>query len=170
MRVLFIDRDGTLINEPPDGYIDTLEKLEILPHVIESLPKLQEKFTLVLVSNQPGRGTNKFTEESFIIPQNKLVEIFNENNISFKQMFFCPHFREDNCECMKPKTGLIDSFLKENTIELQHSYVIGDRETDIQLAKNIGCKGILYSDKKVSDADFISHDWRKIVDYILHNL
>src|SRR4051812_39563229 len=116
IKVLFIDRDGTLINEPEGGYVDTLEKLNVLPGVLEALKKLQQKYTLVMVSNQPGRGTEKFPEENFITPQNQLMEIFKENHILFKETFFCPHFMEDNCDCMKPKTGLIDAFLKENTI------------------------------------------------------
>ncbi len=139
MKVIFIDRDGTLIDEPADGYIDSLDKLEVLPDVIESLQKLQSAvFTLVMISNQPGLGTEKFPSDNFWTPQNRLMSIFNENAITFSNTFFCPHFREDNCSCMKPKTGLIQRFLDENTVDLVHSYTIGDRETDIQLAKNIG--------------------------------
>lgn len=169
MKVLFIDRDGTLINEPPGGYIDSLEKLKVLPYVIESLQRLQQNgYKFIIISNQPGRGTDKFPEENFITPQNKLMEIFSENNIVFEATYFCPHFREDNCACMKPKTKLLERFLKQNEIDLKNSFCIGDRESDIKLAKNIGCRGIYYSDKQNIDATFISKDWREITKFILN--
>ena len=168
MKVLFIDRDGTLIHEPIGGYIDSLEKLKIEPHIIESLQKLQSKgYKFVMISNQPGRGTKKFPEINFITPQNKLMEIFAKNNITFEETFFCPHFREDNCNCMKPKTGLVDEYIKNNNINLKKSYTIGDRESDMQLAKNIGCKSISYSDEIRKGSDFNSKNWKLVAEYII---
>ena len=171
MKLLFIDRDGTLINEPSGGYIDLLEKLIVLPHVIKSLQSLQlNGYKFVMISNQPGLGTDKFPDEAFWTPQNKLMGIFEENKIIFEEIFFCPHFREDNCNCMKPKTGLIDGFLKKESVDLKQSYTIGDRESDVELAKNIGCKSIFYSDKPNLNAVFSSCDWDKITDFILQGL
>ncbi len=169
MKALFLDRDGTLINEPKDGYVNSLEKLKIRPHVIKSLQKLQSKrYGFIMISNQPGLGTDKFPYEKFIVPQDKLMSIFKENNILFEKTYFCPHSREDNCNCRKPKTGLIESFIITNDIDFKKSYAIGDRESDILLAKNIGCKGILYSDKPHPRSDFNSNNWNSIVEYILN--
>lgn len=168
MNVLFIDRDGTLIHEPKGGYIDSLDKFKINPYVVESLQKLQSKgYRLVMVSNQPGLGTDKFPEENFIAPQNKLMEIFAKNNIMFEGTFFCTHFRVDNCDCMKPKTGLIDNFINNKSLNLEKSYIIGDRESDMQLAKNIGCKSISYTKEYREGSDFSSDNWKSIVEYIL---
>jgi len=141
-RVLFIDRDGTLIEEPADEQIDSLEKIKLLPNVIPALLQLQSAgFELVIVSNQDGRGTASFPEENFLKPQNFLRELFNSQGIRFAAEFFCPHFAKDNCECRKPKTGLLTDYMKQ-AIDLANSYVIGDRETDLLLARNLGVQGI----------------------------
>ncbi|NCN58540.1 hypothetical protein COW99_00505 [Candidatus Roizmanbacteria bacterium CG22_combo_CG10-13_8_21_14_all_38_20] len=123
-----------------------------------------------MVSNQSGLGTDKFPDESFWTPQNKLMDIFEDNNIVFEKTYFCPHFREDNCNCMKPETRLIDDFLEKNRVDLKQSYTIGDRESDVELAKNIGCKSIAYSDKPNLNAVFSSNHWNKIADLILQGL
>jgi len=171
MKVLFLDRDGTLIQEPEGGYIDSIEKFKMLPYVVISLQKLQLKgYKLIMVSNQPGLGTDKFPYENFIVPQNELMRIFKENNIFFEQTYFCPHFREDKCDCMKPKIGLIDDFIKNNDVDVELSYTIGDRDSDVLLAKNIGCKSILYSDSDnvYIGSEFNSHNWNVITEYILN--
>lgn len=168
MNVLFIDRDGTLINEPPGGKIDALDKLQLEPHVTHALKKLQKaEYRLVIISNQPGLGTLDFPQDTFDESQHKMIEIFANDSIVFDELFFCPHFLEDNCRCMKPKTGLIDAYLKKNAINLKKSYVIGDRVTDILLAKNIGCRSIHYSKKPDASADYGVRDWNKIAEYIL---
>ena len=168
MKVIFLDRDGTLIHEPADGKIDSIEKLQLVPFVISSLKKLQEnRYYFIIISNQPGLGTKAFAQETFNPPQQLLMKTFYENGITFEGVYFCPHYKEENCPCRKPKTGLIDSFLKKNSIELKKSFVIGDRESDILLVKNIGCRSIFYSKLSDSCADASFSNWNSIVKYIL---
>ncbi len=141
-KVAFLDRDGVLIYEPPDTrQIDSLEKLQVLPGVIEGLKHLQRNgYCLVMVSNQDGLGTLSFPQDAFDLVQNKLLETFRQQGISFDEIFICPHFEADNCPCRKPKTSLLDDFLKTQTIDYQKSFVVGDRESDSELAKNIGVR------------------------------
>jgi imidazoleglycerol-phosphate dehydratase/histidinol-phosphatase len=141
-QVLFIDRDGTLIEEPADQQVDSINKIKLLPGVIPALLQLQTAgYELVVVSNQDGMGTASFPEANFLAAQNFMRELFASQGIRFAAEFFCPHFSKDNCDCRKPKTGLLTEYLKQN-IDQQNSYVIGDRDTDMQLATNIGVQGI----------------------------
>jgi imidazoleglycerol-phosphate dehydratase/histidinol-phosphatase len=149
LRVLFIDRDGTIIEEPPDEQVDSVQKLRLLPGVIPALLQLVEAgYRLVLVSNQDGLGTELFPRESFRGAQDFLRELLASQGIRFDAEFFCPHFPADDCACRKPKTGLLDDYLRRHKIDSGHSYVIGDRETDLQLAVNLGLKGIRIAGKR----------------------
>ena len=141
-RYAFLDRDGTLIFEPQDTFqIDSVDKLKILNGVINSLKKLQNlDYKLIMVTNQDGLGTYFFPKENFEVAQNKMLNIFKENGISFKQIFICPHLPTENCNCRKPKTGLIKKFLKENSIDKDNSFMCGDRESDKLFAANAGIK------------------------------
>lgn len=141
-RVLFIDRDGTLVEEPADQQVDRIDKVKLMPGVIPALLKLQAAgYELVVISNQDGLGTAGFPEPDFTVTQNFIRELFTSQGIKFAAEFFCPHFLKDNCECRKPKTGLLTEYMKQ-AIDLANSYVIGDRETDLQLAQNLGVHGI----------------------------
>ncbi|MFL6577759.1 MAG: bifunctional histidinol-phosphatase/imidazoleglycerol-phosphate dehydratase HisB [Povalibacter sp.] len=142
-KVLFIDRDGTLIEEPPDQQIDSLQKLRLLPGVIPALIRLRDAgYSLVMVSNQDGRGTDSFPEASFREPHEFLSTLLQSQGVAFDAEFICPHFASDGCECRKPKTGLLKDFLQEHPLDRNASFVIGDRETDLQLATNLGITGI----------------------------
>lgn len=142
-RVLFIDRDGTLIVEPADKQIDSLQKFRLVPDVIASLQRLRDAgYTFVMVSNQDGLGTASFPEPTFSEPHEFMRELLASQGITFAAEFICPHTPADGCACRKPKTGLLDDYLRDHPIDPQHSYVIGDRETDLELARNLGIQGI----------------------------
>jgi imidazoleglycerol-phosphate dehydratase / histidinol-phosphatase len=141
--VLFIDRDGTLIEEPPDEQIDSLPKLKLVPDTIPALLQLRDAgYRFVMVSNQDGLGTPRFPEPTFREPQEFLLELLGSQGINFDAVFICPHLPSDGCECRKPKLGLLKDYLTQTPIDASRSYVIGDRETDLQLARNLGIEGI----------------------------
>jgi len=156
-RVLFIDRDGTLIEEPADEQVDRIDKVKLLPDVIPALLRLQAAgYELVIVSNQDGRGTASFPEDHFLTTQDFVRALFNSQGIRFAAEFYCAHFPADGCECRKPKTGLLTDYMKQ-PIDLNSSFVIGDRETDLQLAANLGVQGI-----RVANANSTGESWNDI--------
>lgn len=158
-RILFIDRDGTIIEEPPDEQVDSLQKLRLLPGVIPALLELQRAgYRLVLVSNQDGLGTASFPEPAFREPQEFLRGLLLSQGIRFDAEFFCPHFPADDCDCRKPRTGLLTEFLAAHPIDPRDSFVIGDRDTDLQLAANLGIEGLRV---RADGAD--GADWTAIV-------
>ncbi|MGL4860167.1 MAG: bifunctional histidinol-phosphatase/imidazoleglycerol-phosphate dehydratase HisB [Enterobacteriaceae bacterium] len=150
-KVLFIDRDGTLIVEPPEDFqVDRLDKLALVPDVIPALLKLQQAgYTLVMITNQDGLGTSSFPEQDFTPPHQLMMQIFTSQGIHFAETLICPHFPADNCDCRKPKTKLVQHWLAEGKLDKTHSWVIGDRQTDIQLAQNMGIQGLLYDPQQL---------------------
>ena len=162
-KALFIDRDGTIIIEPPDEQIDSLEKLEFYPGVIVNLHKISKEldYELVMVSNQDGLGTKSFPEETFWPAHNKMMKILDSEGIQFKDMLIDSSLPKEKSPNRKPGTGMMKEYMN-GEYDLASSYVIGDRLSDVQLAKNLGSKSILLSDKKNSKADFVTSDWANI--------
>ncbi len=146
-RALFIDRDGTLIVEPPITYqVDTLEQLEFLPGVLRNLYFIQKNldFELVIVTNQDGLGTPAYPQENFDIVQNKMLQTFANEGITFSNILIDKTFAADNQPTRKPGTAMLTSYINGD-YDMEHSYVIGDRLTDMQLAHNLGCNGLMIS-------------------------
>ena len=144
-RILFIDRDGTLINEAPPTYqLDSLDKLVFYPHMFEYMGRIAREFDyeLVMVTNQDGLGTSIFPEDTFWPLHNLVMNSLEGEGIHFSQVFIDRTFPQDNSPTRKPGTGMLAEYLNNPAYDIPNSYVIGDRITDIQLAKNLGCKAI----------------------------
>lgn len=143
-KVLFIDRDGTLILEPEDYQVDRLTKLEFYPKVFQYLSRIVAEldFEIVMVTNQDGLGTDSFPEETFWPAQNFILKAFKNEGIEFKEIFIDRSFPEDNAPTRKPKTGMLTKYINNPEYDLENSFVIGDRLTDVELAKNLVSKAI----------------------------
>ena len=160
-KIIFLDRDGTIIFEPEDFQVDAIAKVQLVPGVILSLSRLIDYgYALVMVTNQDGLGSNSFPETQFTEAHEYILDLFKSQGIEFKDVFICPHFETDNCDCRKPATGLITGFLAQNNIDPQRSYVIGDRDTDMEFSKRLKLQGI-----KIDP--YTKQAWPKIVDDIL---
>lgn len=146
-KVLFIDRDGTLIKEPADEQIDSFEKLGFYPKVFQYLSKIAKEldYEIVMVTNQDGLGTDSFPENMFWPVHNFIIKCFEDEGIVFKEQIIDRTFAKDNAPTRKPNTGLLTKYFSED-YDLENSFVIGDRLTDIELAKNLGAKAIFIND------------------------
>jgi imidazoleglycerol-phosphate dehydratase/histidinol-phosphatase len=156
-RILFIDRDGTLIEEPADEQIDSFEKLKFVKGMFRNLAFIREKldFDFVMVSNQDGLGTDAFPEDTFWPVHNFILQTLAGEGITFDEILIDPHFPEDNAPTRKPNTGLVEKYIQDTEhYDIENSFVIGDRETDRTFARNIGCKSLILSDENMS--------WEKI--------
>ena len=142
-RILFVDRDGTLNEETPDEQIDSLAKVRLMPGVIPALLQLQRAgYRFVMVTNQDGLGTPRFTQQDFDTAHAFILHLFESQGIYFEAVFICPHFLKEGCECRKPKLGMLKEYLAKTPFDKQHSFMIGDRDTDIQFAENLGVEGL----------------------------
>lgn len=141
-KILFIDRDGTLIKEPPDQQIDSLAKFEMIEHAISALLTLKNAgYRFVMVSNQDGLGTASFPEADFWPPQNLLLQILSSQGIVFDDILIDRSFEHEHLATRKPGIGMFVDYLKDGSVHWEQSAVIGDRDTDLQLAVNLGCRG-----------------------------
>lgn len=157
-KVLFIDRDGTLVKEPDDYQLDSLSKLEFYPDVFQYLSKIAKEldFEMVMVTNQDGLGTTSFPEETFWPAQNFILKAFENEGITFQEIFIDRSFPEDNAPTRKPKTGMLTNYLNNADYDLTNSVVIGDRLTDVELAKNLGSKAIFITAHEALGSNEIS--------------
>jgi len=179
-KVLFIDRDGTLALEPQDYQLDSLDKLRFYPEVFRYLGKIAQEmdYELVMVTNQDGLGTESFPEEDFWPTHNFLMKTFENEGINFSEVCIDKSFPSDMAETRKPRTGMLTSYLDGSEYSMNQSYVIGDRMTDMELAKNLGAKGIFIANDeelgadevKAEDAtDFIAlktTQWKEIYNFL----
>ena len=166
-KVLFIDRDGTLVIEPPVDYqLDSLEKLEFYPGVFQGLAKIVNEldYELVMVTNQDGLGTDSYPEETFWPAHNKMLQAFKNEGIEFSDILIDKSFPEDNAPTRKPRTGLLNKYIYGD-YDLANSYVIGDRATDIELATNLKSKSIFIGDNN-DVATLTSNNWNEIYQYL----
>ncbi len=175
-KVLFIDRDGTIIVEPPVTFqVDSVEQIEFLPAVIRNLFFIRTKldFEWVLVTNQDGLGTDVYPQENFDIVQGKFLQTLRNEGVEFDKIFIDKSFPEDNLPTRKPGTAMLTEYFSDE-YDLAGSYVIGDRITDVELAKNLGCKAIFISDdtqilseKQLEEfCAFQSTDWNRIAEFL----
>lgn len=159
-KALFIDRDGTLIEEPADEQIDDFSKLSFVPGTFRALSALREMtdFELVMVSNQDGLGTSAFPEETFWPVHNFILNTLKGEGVEFDDILIDRHFPEDNAPTRKPGTGMLTRYM-DGSYDLENSYVIGDRESDMQLARNLGCKALQIGTDGL--------DWKRITEIIV---
>jgi len=162
-RVLFIDRDGTLIEEPDDCQVDSLRKVRLTRGVLPALLELKlHGYAFVMVSNQDGLGTAAFPTEQFQESQQHVLDLFSSQGIEFEEIFICPHLPEASCECRKPRTGLLTRYLAGNAINLNKSAVIGDRPTDAEMAERLGVQSFTI------DPSSPEESWRTVVTDLCH--
>jgi imidazoleglycerol-phosphate dehydratase / histidinol-phosphatase len=166
-KVLFIDRDGTIIAEPEDEQVDSFEKLVFLPGAISCLSKIAKEtdYELVMVTNQDGLGTETFPEDIFWPVHNKMLQILRGEGIIFTEIFIDRTMPSEKAPTRKPGTAMLVKFLAKG-IDLDSSFVIGDRLTDIELAKNLGCKAIYLNRESSPDAELCTTDWNDISNYL----
>jgi imidazoleglycerol-phosphate dehydratase / histidinol-phosphatase len=166
-KVLFIDRDGTILGEPEDEQVDSLEKFRFIPGAISGLARIAREtdYEMVIVTNQDGLGTKSFPEDTFWPSHNKMVDILAGEGVNFAEVFIDRTFPEDNAPSRKPGTAMLVRYLSQG-IDLDSSYVIGDRITDIELAANLGCRAIYFSRNTSVKAAFASADWNEICSFL----
>ncbi len=183
-KVLFIDRDGTLVIEPPVDYqLDSLEKLEFYPKVMRNLGFIRNNldFEFVMVTNQDGLGTSSFPEETFWPAHNLMMKTLRGEGITFDDVCIDRSMPEDNAPTRKPRTGMLTKYLDDREYDLAHSFVIGDRPTDVELAKNLGCRAIFLQDDATllnpergatacegleAYCALITKDWDKVTEFL----
>lgn len=173
-KILFIDRDGTLIKEPPVTFqVDNINQLEFLPGVIRNLYNIcrTNEYTLVMVTNQDGLGTESFPEERFWPIQNLIIRTFYSESIHFYKVHIDKSFPYENKPTRKPGVGMLTEYLNNPNFDISNSFVIGDRNTDMLLAKNLGCKGIFLKNYEEPDLEntsiaFIANSWDEIYQFL----
>lgn len=181
-KVLFIDRDGTIVLEPENLQLDSLDKLEFYPKAFQYLAKIANEldYELAMVTNQDGLGTDSFPEDTFWPTQNFILRAFENEGVMFDEIFVDRSFPEENAPTRKPRTGMLTKYLNNPEYDLENSFVLGDRLTDVELAKNLGAKAIFMNDTDGAGSNEISSkreelnetiilqtmDWKKIYEFL----
>jgi imidazoleglycerol-phosphate dehydratase/histidinol-phosphatase len=181
-KVLFIDRDGTIVLEPENYQLDSLNKLEFYPKAFQYLAKIASEldYELAMVTNQDGLGTDSFPENTFWPTQNFILKAFENEGVVFDEIFVDRTFPEENAPTRKPRTGMLTKYLNNPEYDLANSFVLGDRLTDVELAKNLGAKAIFMNDTDGIGSNEISSkreelnetivlqtmDWKKIYEFL----
>ncbi|MEG0849666.1 bifunctional histidinol-phosphatase/imidazoleglycerol-phosphate dehydratase HisB [Flavobacterium plurextorum] len=181
-KVLFIDRDGTIVLEPENLQLDSLDKLEFYPKAFQYLAKIAGEldYELAMVTNQDGLGTDSFPEDTFWPTQNFILRAFENEGVLFDEIFVDRSFPEENAPTRKPRTGMLTKYLNNPEYDLENSFVLGDRLTDVELAKNLGAKAIFMNDTDGAGSNEISSkreelnetivlqtmDWKKIYEFL----
>ncbi|GAA6764160.1 bifunctional histidinol-phosphatase/imidazoleglycerol-phosphate dehydratase HisB [Flavobacterium sp. CGRL1] len=181
-KVLFIDRDGTIVLEPENYQLDSLDKLEFYPKAFQYLAKIASEldYELAMVTNQDGLGTDSFPEDTFWPTQNFILKAFENEGVVFDEIFVDRTFPEENAPTRKPRTGMLTKYLNNPEYDLENSFVLGDRLTDVELAKNLGAKAIFMNDTDGAGSNEISAkreelnetivlqtmDWKKVYEFL----
>ncbi|MBI2660075.1 HAD family hydrolase [Candidatus Woesearchaeota archaeon] len=169
-RAIFLDRDGVVTEDL--GFVHKVEDFKLVKNAVEGL-KLLKNFKLIFITNQSGIGRGYFKFEDFLDYNNRVLEELRKYNIKIEKTYVCPHAPDDNCECRKPKTKMIDDAAREFGIDLSKSFMIGDKKIDVEMGHNAGCKSILVltgkgmNEKKNSKADYITKNLIDAAEWIL---
>jgi histidinol-phosphate phosphatase family protein len=171
MKAVFLDRNGTLIVEPPDERVDSIAKLHLFPDTLKAMKRLAElEYSVVIVTNQAGIAEGRLTEEDFDRLNDIVLELLSSTGVKVLKTYVCPHQPKDKCECRKPKPKLLFDAAREFTIDTKSSYMIGDRESDILAGKAAGLKTILVKTGNTpvtsEDATHTAVDLLEAVEYI----
>jgi len=166
-KTLFIDRDGTIIREPADEQIDSLDKLSFMPGAITALARIaaETDFELVMVTNQDGLGTASFPEDTFWPAHNMIMDTLAGEGVKFAEVFIDRSFPADNSPYRKPGTAMLTQYLAKG-VDLKNSFVIGDRQTDVDLAKNLGCQALFLGKTKPEGAVMSTTNWNEIYKFL----
>jgi D,D-heptose 1,7-bisphosphate phosphatase len=174
-KAVFLDRDGTLIEDK--GYVHKIEDLKFLPGVFQALKQLQEEYKLIIVTNQSGIGRGYYTEKDYFNFREEFTKRLEKQRIRISREYFCPHHAEKgigkykiDCNCRKPKTGMIEEATRDFKLDLKKSWIVGDHYSDIVTGKNAGCRTIHVltgHDKFVKEADYIAKDILEATQFIL---
>jgi len=171
-KAIFLDRDGTIVLD--NGYVHKIEDFHLIPNVLEGLRILQDAdYKLIIITNQAGIGRGYYTKKDYFIFREYLHNYLKKNKISITEEYFCPHKPDDDCDCRKPKTGLLEKAVRRFNLNLNECWMIGDSEKDIEVGKNLGCKTIHvltgHVKNPIKEADFVAKDLLEAAKFILRN-
>lgn len=175
MKTVLLDRDGTVIVDPPDERVDSEEKIQLFPDSIRGLKKLADNgFEVILITNQAGISEGRINEDDFARINGKVIEMLETSGVKIRRTYMCPHGPKGGCECRKPKPTMILQAAKDFNLDLTNIYMVGDHRSDVLAGKNAGTKSILVQtatngQDEAPEADFIAQNLTEAIDYIIGN-